>query len=82
MKRMTDEHLDIYVLCRMIDVQISQLLQKQKGVYYEESLGASRFSGGEREPVVERGREKRVAIKIVGVFIWNPYMEQQNSMHM
>ena len=59
----------------MLDVQISQLLQKQKSVYYEESLGG--VPGGKRVPAVEGGREKRVAIGIVGVS-----MEQQNSMHM
>ena len=53
----------MWVLCRMIDVQISQLLQKQKSVYYEEPLGG--IPGGERVPAVEGGRERRVAIGIV-----------------
>ena len=52
----------------MIDVQISQLLQKPKSVYYQESLGG--VPGGERVPAVEG--ERRVVIRIVGVFIWNP----------
>ena len=47
--------------------KLNKLVQKQKG-YYEESLGG--VPGGERVPVVEGGREKRVAIRTVGPS-WN-----------
>ena len=45
-------------------------LTETKNIYYEQSLGG--IPGGERVPVVEGGKKKRVAIRIVGVFIQNP----------